>query len=145
MPQGYNWIMYEDRRAELRLRDSEIEQCTERLEEKEGLVRMLTDRFEKKSLKLHEMEEHIQKLERKTVDTPSAYSSVIELHLAEQMSAALALERLQYKIQLSNEEASRRELQFQAKTLSEGVNEKIAILEEMKKSVVPPTKVCHYL
>ena len=135
--------MYEDRRTELKLRESEIETCTERLEEKEARISMLTDRLEKKSLKLREMEERIQRLAHETVDTSSEYASITELHLAEEMLTTLALERLQYKIQLSSEEASRRELQFQATTLSEGVNDMAAVLEAMRERIVPPTKVCY--
>ena len=69
------------------------------------------------------------------------YSSTTELHLAEQISNMVAVEWLQYKIQLLREEANKRELLFQMSSLTQTVDEMSSTLEAMAGASVPPAQV----
>ena len=151
-PEYHNVILCEDGRVELKLKEAEIERCIEELQKKEAHIRMLNNKLEDKFMKLSEMDECIQKLQQEkmslnTLPDPyeyvscGGYSSTTELHLAEQISNMVAVEWLQYKIQLLREEANKRELLFQVSSLSQRVDEMSSSLEAMAGASVPPAQV----
>ena len=152
MPEYHNVILCEDGRVELKLKEAEIERCIEEVQKKEAHIRMLNNKLEDKFMKLSEMDECIQKLEQEkmslnTLSDPyeyvyhGGYSSTTELHLAEQISNMVAVEWLQYKIQLLREEANKRELLFQMSSLTQTVDEMSSTLEAMAGASVPPAQV----
>ena len=152
MPEYHNVILCEDGRVELKVKEAEIERCIEELQKKEAHIRMLNNELEDKFMKLSKMDECIQKLEQEkmslnTLSDPyeyiyrGGYSSTTELHLAEQISNMVAVEWLQYKIQLLREEANKRELLFQMSSLTQMVDEMSSTLEAMAGASVPPAQV----
>ena len=121
-------ILCEDGRVELKLKEAEIERCISEMDE-------CTQKLEQEKMSLVTLSDPYEYVYH------GGYSLTTELHLAEQISNMVAVEWLQYKIQLLREEANKRELLFQVSSLTQRVDEMSSTLEAMAGVSLPPAQV----